>query len=139
LFILRLEDAEVPGGDWDEILRNERIDRRLQPAHLAAILATLVAQGSANWEPTNQTRAVLVYWRTPEDWAEVLHSWASATGQLSTILTLFEIVEPAVPSEFSGVPLPVLRRAIAVLGKTARAQTIEITDGEGVRFFQGST
>lgn len=27
LFFIRLEDAEVPGVDWDEVLRNERINR----------------------------------------------------------------------------------------------------------------
>jgi len=137
LFILRLEDAEVSGGDWDEIFRNERIERRMQPSHLAMILATLVAQSSAVWEPANQTRAVLLYWRKPEDWAEALHNWASGTGQLNTILTFFEITEPPITSEFSGVPIPILRKAIAALAKTGRAQTIEISDGEGVRFLQG--
>ena len=28
LFFLRVEDAEVAGGDWDEVLRNERINRK---------------------------------------------------------------------------------------------------------------
>jgi ESCRT-II complex subunit VPS25 len=27
LFVLRVEDAETTGNDWDEILRNERINR----------------------------------------------------------------------------------------------------------------
>lgn len=27
LFLLRVEDAEVAGGEWDEILRNDRINR----------------------------------------------------------------------------------------------------------------
>lgn len=27
LFVLRVEDAETTGGDWDEVLRNERINR----------------------------------------------------------------------------------------------------------------
>jgi len=135
LFILRLEDAEVSGGDWDEIFRNERIDRTLQSAHLEVILLHLVAQNSATWEPNNQTRAVLVYWRSPEDWAETLHSWASTTGQLNTILTFFEITEPPIPSLLSNIPIPILRKAISILVKTGRAQTIEIADGEGVRFF----
>jgi len=137
LYMLRIEDAEVSGGDWDEILRNEQIDRRMQPEHLSIILSTLVAQGSAFWEPPGQSRSVILYWRSPEDWAELLHSWAISTGQLNTIMTFFEITEPPVPSQLSGVPLPILRRAISILAKTGRAQTIEISDGEGVRFFQG--
>jgi len=27
LFVLRIEDAEVSGGEWDEVLRNPRINR----------------------------------------------------------------------------------------------------------------
>ena len=53
-------------------------------------------------------------------------------------MTLYEIVEPPVPSPLSGVPLPVLRRAIAVLARSARAQTIAVADGEGVRFLAGA-
>ena len=38
------------------------------------------------------------------------------------------------PSPLEGLPLPLLRRAIAVLAKAGRAQTIAVADGEGVRF-----
>ncbi|KAG1803978.1 uncharacterized protein BJ212DRAFT_1449863 [Suillus subaureus] len=107
LFALRVEDAEVPGGGWDEILRNERINHS----------------------------AVLLYWRLPEEWADVLHSWATATGQLNTILTFYEISDPPVPSPLSGIPIPLLRRAITVLTQSNQAQIIGVADGEGVRFF----
>ena len=70
--------------------------------------------------------------------ADRLTAQASATGHLNTIMTLYEIVEPPVPSPLSGVPLPVLRRAIAVLARSARAQTIAVADGEGVRFLAGA-
>ena len=49
----------------------------------------------------------------------------------------YEIVEPPVPSPLSGLPLPILRKAIAVLAKSSRAQTIAVADGEGVRFLAG--
>lgn len=57
------------------------------------------------------------------------------TGQLNTILTFYEITEPEVQSDISGLPLPLLKRALAVLVKSGRAQLIESTDGTGVRFF----
>lgn len=44
-------------------------------------------------------------------------------------------MEPAVESQLSGIPVAILRKAIAVLAKTARAQSIGVADGEGVRFF----
>lgn len=111
LFVLRVEDAEVPGGDWDEILRNERINRRIPPSYLSSLMAALVAKNLAVYEPAKQTRAVLLYWRLPEEWADVLHSWATATGQLNTILTFYEISDPPIPSPLSGIPIPLLRRA----------------------------
>ncbi|TEB22013.1 ESCRT-II complex, vps25 subunit [Coprinellus micaceus] len=135
LFMLRVDDAETPGGEWDEVLRNERINRRLPPTHLESILTAMVVKGVAAYEPAKQTRSVLLYWRLPEEWAEVLHQWATSTGQMNTIMTYYEITEPAVPSPLSNIPIPLLRKAIAILAKTNRAQVIAIADGEGVRFF----
>ena len=39
------------------------------------MLATLVDRKVAAYEPEKQTRTVLVYWRLPEEWAEVLYDW----------------------------------------------------------------
>lgn len=139
LFLLRVEDTEVAGNDWDEIFRNEQIRRRLLPSHLAHIMEDMVTKNKAVYEPARQTRSVLLYWRTPEEWAEVLHNWADSTGQLNTILTFYEIIEPPVPSQLSGIPMTLLRKAIAVLTKTSRAQIISVADGEGVRFLAGNT
>ncbi|GJE98536.1 ESCRT-II complex vps25 subunit [Phanerochaete sordida] len=139
LFMLRVEDAEVAGNDWDEILRNEQIHRRLLPSHLEHIITDMVEKNRAVYEPARQTRSVLLYWRTPEEWAEVLHGWADATGQLNTILTFYEIIEPPVPSQLSGIPMTLLRKAISVLAKTSRAQIISVADGEGVRLLPGNS
>ncbi|EIW75077.1 ESCRT-II complex vps25 subunit [Coniophora puteana RWD-64-598 SS2] len=135
LFMLRVEDAEVAGGDWDEILRNERINRRILPSHLSSLLDTMVASEQAAFEPPKQSRAAIIYWRTPEEWADALHAWAVATGQLNTILTFYEIADPPVPSPLSGIPIPLLRRAVTFLVKSNRAQIISVADGEGVRLF----
>ena len=92
LFFLRVEDTEAKGGDWDEVLRNERINRessiqdgpkggltiqtdRLLPSFLTFLIESLVAKGLAAYEPAKQTQAVLLYWRSPEEWGEVLHDW----------------------------------------------------------------
>lgn len=52
-------------------------------------------------------------------------------------MTFYEIVEPPIPSELSNLPIPLLKKAIAILAKTARAQIIAVADGEGVRFLHG--
>ena len=66
-------------------------------------------------------------------------SQASSTGQLNTIMTFDEIVDPPIPSELSNLPISLLKRAIAILAKTARAQIIAVADGEGVRFLAGTS
>ncbi|KXN90698.1 Vacuolar protein-sorting-associated protein 25 [Leucoagaricus sp. SymC.cos] len=137
-FVLRIEDAEAAGSDWDEILRNERINHKLLPSHLSAILATMVQRNLAVYEPPKQTRSVLLYWRLPEEWADALHRWAVDTGQLNTIMTFYDITNPPLESPLSGVPVILLKKAISILSKTGKAQLISITDGEGVRFFAGS-
>ena len=60
---------------------------------------------------------------------------ATATGQLNTILTFYEISDPPIPSPLSGIPISLLRRAITILTRSNRAQIIGVADGEGVRFF----
>ncbi|KAJ7621653.1 ESCRT-II complex vps25 subunit [Mycena polygramma] len=138
LFVLRVEDTERTDSDWVEVLRNERINRKLLPSFMSSIIATMVSKNLATYDPPGQTRSVLLYWRLPEEWAEVLHGWAISTGQLNTILTFYEITDPPVPSPLSDIPIALLRKAIAVLAKTGRSQSIAVADGEGVRLFQGT-
>jgi ESCRT-II complex subunit VPS25 len=54
-------------------------------------------------------------------------------------MTFYEIVEPPIPSELSNLPIPLLKKAIGILAKTAKAQIIAVADGEGVRFLPGTS
>ena len=102
LFTLRVEDAESSESAWDEVLRNPRINRayghssirifpslqsrhysgKLLPSHLENIMSQMVATNLAVYEPAKQTRSVQLYWRLPEEWAEVLHEWVRLTQGL---------------------------------------------------------
>jgi ESCRT-II complex subunit VPS25 len=111
----------------------------------------MVERNVAVYDPSKQTRSVLLYWRLPEEWAQVLHGWvsiferiwiseevfhavkATSTGQLNTILTFYDITDPQVQSPLSGIPIPLLRKAISILSRMGRAQLIGAADGEGVR------
>lgn len=123
---------------------------------MAVLLQTLVAHSQAVYEPAKQDSSVILYWRKPEEWAEVLHTWvrmplpllyiensnydmqAVNTGQLNTILTFYEIQSPELESELSDIPSGLLKRAIGILTKSNRAQLIESAEGGGVRFFSGT-
>ncbi|KAG9013261.1 hypothetical protein FRB93_000784 [Tulasnella sp. JGI-2019a] len=137
LWTLRVEDANVKeGGDWSEIFWNPRVRRQMRTTHLDYLISTMVAEGSAIYEPPKQTQSVIVCWKKVDEWAETLFDWVESTGQLNTILTHYEIQEPPVASPLSDIPLTLLTRAIQVLVKTGRAQQIEGTEGGGaIRFF----
>jgi ESCRT-II complex subunit VPS25 len=49
-------------------------------------------------------------------------------------MTFYDITDPPVESALTDIPVSLLRKVIAILGKTGRSQMISITDGEGVRF-----
>ncbi|PAV20069.1 ESCRT-II complex vps25 subunit [Pyrrhoderma noxium] len=139
IFYLSIGDAEDAESVWKEVLRNERISRRVLPEYLSFLIEELVSKGQAAYEPPKQNRSVTLYWKTPEEWGETLHEWVTSTGQLNTILTFYELSNPPIPTSFSGLPDVILRRAVTYLSKSARAQVIAVTDGEGVRFFAGNS
>jgi ESCRT-II complex subunit VPS25 len=49
-------------------------------------------------------------------------------------MTFYDITDPPVESALTNIPVSLLRKVIAILGKTGRSQMIAIADGEGVRF-----
>lgn len=48
---------------------------RILPDYLSYLFSEMVSKKVAVYEPPKQTRSVLLYWRLPEEWAEVLHGW----------------------------------------------------------------
>jgi len=53
-------------------------------------------------------------------------------------MTFFEISSPPRETPLTGIPVTLLRKAVAILGKTGRGQIIEGVEGGGVRFFPGT-
>ena len=53
----------------------------LPPSHLQYIISQMVAKNLAVYEPAKQTRSVLLHWRLPEEWAELLHEWVCIDNQ----------------------------------------------------------
>jgi ESCRT-II complex subunit VPS25 len=102
IFTLRVDDAETK-GDWGEIFRNDRLGRtsqqddqqlsnlglgRLQPTHLAHILTAMVAQSRASWDSESNARTVTLFWRLPQEWAELLHEWVIKTKFANIIVSV---------------------------------------------------
>ena len=49
-------------------------------------------------------------------------------------MTFYDITDPPIESALTNIPVPLLRKAINILGKTGRSQMIAIADGEGYGF-----
>jgi ESCRT-II complex subunit VPS25 len=123
-------------AEWDEVLRNPRINRgssfsrsgmgrligmttttfgiptgRLKPTQLADIIGIMVRENLAVYEPPKQTRAVVLYWRLPEEWAEVLHEWVRAPPSDPIFFTL---KSPRGSRRFLCLPSLILLCAVAV-------------------------
>ena len=58
-----------------QILYDESGIGRVLPAYLAYLIAELVSRNLAFYEPAKQTRSIILLWRLPEEWGDVLHSW----------------------------------------------------------------
>ena len=92
--------------DTESLWGNPKIERRLPTVSRRQVLAHLVesskatpdvpllpAKSTSKNTTTQQTSRVLVYWRRPEEWAEMIYNWVVETGQNRSIMTLFELTE----------------------------------------------
>jgi ESCRT-II complex subunit VPS25 len=48
---------------------------KITPNHLSNIMEAMAEKNLATYEPPKQARSILIYWRLPEEWAEVLYHW----------------------------------------------------------------
>jgi len=42
-------------------------------------MVAMTEKNLAMYEPPKQTRSILIYWRLPEEWAEVLYEWVRSS------------------------------------------------------------
>lgn len=78
-----------------------------------------------------------VFWKRPEEWADVVYSWVEETGQRGAVLTVWEMLEGerARGEEFWGMDPEVFQRALGLLVKRGKAQVFGEDEGKGVKFF----
>lgn len=78
-----------------------------------------------------------VFWKRPEEWADVVAGWVEETGQKNMVLTLYELVDGEMTKgqEFHGMDAELFRRSLNVLVKRGKAQVFGSEDQQGVKFF----
>lgn len=115
IFVLDIEGAWERTTGAGGLFRNKALDRSLSADAQRTVFGALVEQGAAAWDPPLGKAAarvaaaaagpdgggsgaalgnrILVFWRRPEAWGELIYAWISGTGQNGSIMTFFELTE----------------------------------------------
>ncbi|KAI0813068.1 ESCRT-II complex subunit-domain-containing protein [Xylaria sp. FL0064] len=155
----RLFKLSLTSPQTEELFHNRRIDRRLSLADAREVLEFMRRDGRVEFiAPSSRGLGglggigglgvgggdeegggdvVWVYWRTPEEWAALVEAWVDETAQKGTVLTLYELSqgEGTIGTEFHGLDLELLQKALQVLVKRNKAQIFGQEDQLGVKFF----
>lgn len=112
---------------------NKAINRKLSREAVIEILDRLKSKGNIEWEDKNKT-SCLVFWKTPQQWSDLLYAWVKRTGQINSVCTLHELTQGAntTSEEFYGLENWVLLRALKILQSKGHA---ELIGDDGVKFF----
>ncbi|KAI3324253.1 vacuolar protein-sorting-associated protein [Xylariaceae sp. AK1471] len=137
----------------EELFHNRRIGKRLSLADAREVLEFMRRDGRVEFiKPTGGGGrgggeddgggggggdVAWVYWKTPEEWAQLIEAWVDDTAQKGTVLTLYELSqgEDTIGTEFHGLDLELLQKALQVLVKRSKAQIFGQEDQLGVKFF----
>ena len=81
------------------LFHNAQIRKRLNFQDARKVLEWMASEDGgrrAEWVGKEQEKAMVwVWWRRPEEWAEVLSGWVEETGQKGSVLTLYELTQGA--------------------------------------------
>ena len=118
------------------LFNNTSINRSLTKESLKVILNDLEAEGLLKWSDGKQE--FFIYWKTPEEWADLIHKHVSESGLKNSVCTFYELTEA---DEVRHLPFyqlhqDILKKALHVLEKRGQATIITMADSEGVKFLK---
>lgn len=119
-----------------ELFCNSTLNRRLSPDGVRAVFDFLEQKKHIDWLDSSKGRCH-VYWRRPEEWANLIFNWAVSNAQLDIPLTLHELTRgvDVTRESFYGLDKEILIKSLTVLVDEGRAQFLESnSEIEGVRF-----
>jgi len=76
-------------------------------------------------------QSYIIWWRTREDWAELVYQWVQATGSHNKVYLVADLIDDNAYSDavFFGLPFAVLRDILLTLEKSGRAKLIQGSGG----------
>lgn len=127
---------DITESQTSPLFCNKSIQRKLSLDVIYMILDELSKLGNVEWQDGQRQRCY-VFWRTPEEWGQMIYKWVSDSGMTNTVCTLFELTngDDTVNEEFFGLDSGVLKKALQTLEKEGRSELMDFDGNEGVKFF----
>lgn len=118
------------------LFSNVSIKRSMKLDMLRDVIDRMVKDGTAEYVSKKRDTALL-FWRSADEWATLLHDNLDSTGQLGSVMTMYELTEGSVGSQFQGMDPVFLRRIVDALVKKGKATVMKdsVGDEQGVKFF----
>lgn len=120
--------------DLPPLFENKLIERAVLDEFRHEIFNHLIHKlKKAAYVDPKKPETILVYWRSLAEWAKVLHDYVDSTGQLGTILTVYELtkLEDTVSEDLRNLDYNLLVKVLDVLMKEGKAQILMAEDGSG--------
>lgn len=122
-----------------ELFSNNKIHRQVKMDMLKEILDFMANKHDGEWLDSGKKEVFLIYWKTLDEWADIMINWVEETGQRNSVLTYYELVEgnTLINTELYKIDPIILKKAINILVKKDMAQVLRSTNEDefGVKFF----
>ncbi|KAG4300878.1 hypothetical protein PCANB_002862 [Pneumocystis canis] len=122
-----------------ELFYNKKIKRCVKIDMLREILDFMENKHNGEWLDSNKKEVFLIYWRTLDEWADMMMHWIEETGQRNSILTYYELMEgkALINTELYKIDPVIFKKVIRILVKKDMAQVLRGTNQDelGVKFF----
>jgi ESCRT-II complex subunit VPS25 len=142
IWTLDINEEVTKGGQ--ALFSNPRIDRALKKEIIHEVFEYMVDQGHAEWASIggNDRRqdefkgktTVLIYFKRPEEWANLISKYIDLTGQNGTVVTMYELAEGELvqTEEFFEINPLILRKALDVLVSRKKAIVMKSANGKEI-------
>lgn len=119
----------------EPLFNNKKIGRQLTLQSLNVIFDEMKKRSLIEWSDDDKSTCY-VYWKSVEEWAQLIYSWANNQNLINSVCTFYEITESDDNKElpFYHLDENVLRKALSVLQSKKKAVLIEFDGNQGVKF-----
>lgn len=120
-------------NELPNIFENKLIDRVAEDTLRSEVIKYMIKTKKAELiNPKMPDSGVLIYWRTLADWANLLYKFVENTGQLGTIMTVYELTkldDNGLPANLKNLDYTLLVKILKdVLIKQGKAQILMSED-----------